>query len=375
MDKIIIAKNDSEMISLMLRDGEPFRLAGGPAGDEPSVGDIFRARVEKVNKSLKSVFVNLGEGCQGYMNADEEDMLRPGDEINVQVTQEAFGKKVPTVSREISIPGEWLVLTSDPGFLAFSRRSVYDGPAREEIHQMLSPWFSDCGFIIRTAAEQADLNMIEEEAAKLHQTFINLQKRLEHSAAPSCLFRGQSIYREWLQNADKKETEVVTDNPDIYEEIKNYYRALGIPDGGVRYYQEDSPSLSNLYHFEKIKKEALEKTVWLKSGAYLVIERTEALTVIDVNSGKSEVSAGNTAEAINREAAREVARQLVLRNLGGMILVDFINMKKKESEEELLNYLRSLTKEDSVYTQVVDITPLGLVEITRRRVRRPFQTG
>ena len=143
----------------------------------------------------------------------------------------------------------------------------------------------------------------------------------------------------------------------------------------LRYYADPSLSLSGLYNLASKRKEAFERRVWLKSGGYLVIEPTEALTVIDVNSGKyiGKKAARDTFRLINAEAAVEIARQLRLRNLSGIILVDFINMERKEDEKELMHLLALELKKDPIKAAVIDMTPLGLVELTRKKVRKPLR--
>ncbi|MGN1146841.1 MAG: ribonuclease E/G, partial [Lachnospiraceae bacterium] len=171
--------------------------------------------------------------------------------------------------------------------------------------------------------------------------------------------------------------EIITDCADIYEELKNYAeeekRLSGLKLPTVRFYQDAYP-LEKLYSVKTLLEGALNSRVWLKSGGYLVIEPTEALTVIDVNTGKYEAGkhSEDTFYAINMEAAEEIALQLRLRNLSGIIIVDFINMASEEKQKELLHRLTTLVKADSVKTSVVDMTPLGLVEITRKRINRPL---
>ena len=373
MDKLLItARSPEEILTLHLREDRPYRIAFSRQEDAPGIGDVYRARVQNVSRSLKNAFLELGGGHRAYMNLTEEDeALRPGQEITVMIDQEGIGEKLPTATQEITIPGEWLVLSSDAGFLGFSRRANFDGPQREAIHELLLPCLKEAGFILRTAAEQAAPGLLAEEAAQLTEEYRSLTRKAEHSPAPLCLARGQALYREWLQGLDKAETEVITDLPAVFEDLQAYYRARRLPEDGLRLYRDETLSLSALYNVERAVREAKDRKVWLKSGAYLVIDRTEALTVVDVNSGKNENGSAGQIERINREAAAEVARQLILRNLSGMILVDFINMKRPEANDGLLKQLRDLVRDDPVFTQVVDMTPLGLVEITRRRIRRP----
>ena len=168
--------------------------------------------------------------------------------------------------------------------------------------------------------------------------------------------------------------EIVTDDPQTFRELQDHC-AQRLPDKPVRLYEDRQLSLASLYSLDTKCREAFDRVVWLKSGAYLVIEPTEALTVIDVNSGRYEAGGSllDSSFTVNKEAAEEVARQLRLRNLSGMIVVDFINMTRKEDPAKLLDLLRSLAKQDRQKVRVVDMTPLGLVEITRRKDEPPLR--
>ena len=378
MNKLIIANTEKGLTSVLLEEENSHARAVrfSVAGDEESFGfgDIFRVRVRNVTKGLAGAFAELGNGRMAYMNLNRPG-VKPGTELTVQISQEAFGTKLPTVSEEISLPGEYLVVTNEPGSIAFSRRADFSGERREQIHACLLPYMTHCGFILRTAAENVSEDDLAKEAKKLTEEFERILVKAAHAPAPIRLQSGQSIYLEWLQGLDKKTLqEVITDDAASYETLRAYFEQAGLPAEKLRFYEDPTLPLKNLYSLEKIREETAGRRVWLKSGAYLVIDRTEAMTVIDVNSGKDEKDAQSpqAAETINREAAKEVARQLQLRNLSGMVMIDFINMKRPGAQEELLSFMRKETEKDPVYTKVLDITQLGIMELTRRRIRRPF---
>ena len=246
---------------------------------------------------------------------------------------------------------------------------------REEINELLLPFMEQNGFILRTAAENAPDEALVKEAEALTAAYRQLMQKAEYSPAPAKIAAGQPVLLEWLQGLDKAGLqEVITDIPSVYEGLSAYFARTGLPTEKLRLYSDPMITLGQLVSLEKTLAEAGGRRVWLENGAYLIIERTEAMTVIDVNSGKDEKDAKSlqAAEAINREAAREIARQLLLRNISGMVMIDFINMKRKGAETELLNYMRELTEPDPVYVKVLDITPLGIMELTRRRIRRPY---
>lgn len=374
MLKLIVTETEKGLTSFLLEDGRTVRLSIAEAEESPAFGDIFRARVQSVNKGLHCAFLEIGGGRTAYLNTGTES-VKPGAELTVQVSQEAFGTKLATVSSEISLPGELVVLTDEPGSLAFSRRAEFDGFRREMLHERLLPLMEENGFILRTAAENASDDAIAAEALRLRERFLSLLQKAEHSPVPARIAAGQPVWLEWLQGLNKAELEaVITDLPGIHSQLSDYFADAALPAEKLRFYQDPMLGLAQLYSAEKRIAEATGRRVWLDSGAYLVIDRTEAMTVIDVNSGKDEKAArsAQAAEDINREAAREIARQLLLRNVSGMIAVDFINMTRSGAQAELMNYMRSLTEEDPVYVKVLDFTALGLMELTRRRIRRPL---
>ena len=374
MNKLLVTEKDNEIVSLLLEDGKAVRISRTPAEESRCFGDVYRARVQSINKGLSAAFVELGGGQTAYFNTGGRS-LKPGMELTVQVSQEAFGTKLPTVSDRISLPGELLVLTDEPGGLAFSRRGEFSGERREAVNELLLPFMELNGFILRTAAENAPDEALRAEAESLTETYRRLLQKAEHSPAPAKIADGQPVWLEWLQGMDKTALqEAVTDVPAVYEELTACFSRMKLPAEKLRLYADPALSLGQLYSLEKHLSEAAARKVWLDNGAYLIIEHTEAMTVIDVNSGKDEKDAksAGAAETINREAAREIARQLLLRNLSGMIMIDFINMKQKGAESALLDYMRELTDADPVYVKVLDITSLGIMELTRRRIRRPF---
>ncbi len=228
------------------------------------------------------------------------------------------------------------------------------------------------GVVLRTEASQAEESELLQEFTELLEQFVQLYKTARYRTCFTRIHRAPSVYQEAISQVTEGYGEIVTDDERIYEEIKEYCQERGIP---LRLYADDSYYLNQVYSLNTKLEEALSRRVWLKSGAYLIIDFTEALIAIDVNSGKYSARKA-TEEAIlqiNLEAAAEIARQLRLRNLSGMILVDFINMESAKCQGQLLREMRALVKDDKVQTRVVDITPLGLMEITRKKVNATLE--
>ena len=241
------------------------------------------------------------------------------------------------------------------------------------------------GLIIRTRAGEA------ESARVLLQHFFSLSAQLirllygaMYRNCFTCMRAAENRFKGIIEQfcfegessscISNLPVEIVTDRKEMYDELKTYESERG-DKLNIRFYQDTFLSLSSLYSLEKKLENALSSHVWLKSGGFLVIEPTEALTVIDVNSGKYVAGrdADETFRKINLEAAEEVARQLRLRNLSGIIIVDFINMRSGQYRQELLHHMKELTAKDRISTRIIDITPLGLMEITRKKINKPLR--
>ncbi len=229
--------------------------------------------------------------------------------------------------------------------------------------------------MVRTQAASYNSHELTAAFQSLKEELFTLFHTATHRTCFSCLKEPASIWENVFDRLvyPYEFQEIVTDDKTIYEQLIPYVTAK-LPHKTLRFYEDTAFSLTKLYSLDSKMDTALNARVWLKSGAYLIIEPTEALTVIDVNSGKYEGKKApiQFSYQVNKEAAREIALQLRLRNLSGIIVVDFINMDSSAMQEELLSYLRTLVKEDRQKTLVVDITPLGLVEITRKKSSKPL---
>lgn len=393
----VLPEPSSGILSLLLTDGRLTELSVWPAESEQAaapLNSIYVGKVMNVAKNINAAFVELTKGQRAFLplshaenacilNRKADGRILAGDELLVQVEREAVKTKEPVLTMEISIAGRYAVVFpgKDSGRLQFSgklsdeerlsiARACSEAGITEEI-------LASCSLIVRTnAAELSDCRyapLISEAKALLAQASA-LWQTAGTRTCYSCLYRPESGFLTAVRDTPQEQyEEILTDDRQLYGQLhvwleRSYPEVLG----RLRLYEDISLSLPSLYGLSKKLREALEKRVWLKSGGYLVIEPTEALTVIDVNSGKYTGKKGmrDTFRLINREAALEIARQLRLRNLSGIILVDFISMDNKEDERELLHLLSAELKKDPVRAAVVDMTALGLVELTRKKVRR-----
>ena len=349
-------------------------------GTQSILGNIYIARVRDVVENLNAAFLDIGAGITCYYSL--EDLKNPifthrtstkkslcqGDEIVVQVMKDAVKTKFPVVTTNLSFTGNYVVLTTANHKLGVS------GKLSDEVRKTYKEQFSSCdlseyGLIVRTAAKDASMEEVLAEYEALREELMHLRSTCIHKTCYQCLRQSEPFYVQELRkrSIDKTEDtdEIITDMAEIGKILQQY----GFP---VRFYQDTSYPLDRLYPVESGIADALKERVWLKSGANLIISPTEAMTVIDVNSGKNTAAKTKRENIlrINIEAAKEIARQLRLRNISGICIIDFINMKAKEDTSRLMQEFRSFLKSDPVSVQLVDITRLGLVEVTRKKEKR-----
>lgn len=417
--KILILKLNEKLLSLLIQDNQILSIQV-QRQDEHAVGNIYVGKVKNIAENIGAAFVDLGQGYLTFlplteakyadvMNRKPDGRLVSGDEIPVQIVKEPMKTKLAGVTTQLSLSGQYAVVGIRQPADQEDRAPVHDDrTAQAESDDTARRAAADGGFgrshvqissklskkqqnrfrsiealqqvaaryrlIIRTnAGELQDETPLVEEAKELAERLDHIMQIADKRTCFSRLYAGRPDYVHFIENTYRAEyDEIVTDIPDIYEALMEYLAGTELP---VRLYDDKMLPLYKLYAVETRIQELLDRKVWLKSGGYLVIEPTEALISIDVNSGKCEQGKDKeeTVYRINREAAEMIALQLRARNLSGMILVDFINMKEKAREQQLTEYMRTLLKKDSVTADVVDMTGLGLMEITRKKVNPSFR--
>ncbi|MBQ7544999.1 MAG: Rne/Rng family ribonuclease [Synergistaceae bacterium] len=348
-------------------------------------GDIFKARVDKILPAINAAFVALtshgrknGEGRNAFMYIADTDEVKPGQNIIVQVTKNARQNKAPRVSMRVSVPGRWLVLVPESSELGVSHR-IADNAERKRLRaiaEQLKASAPGFGVVIRTAAEGVSEELLRADMASLLELWKDIRHKAKHIPSPCLLYRdtgtlGKVLRDEIAGGID----EIIVDDPDEFERAKAFVERFFPEKPNLQLYTGTTP-IFEYFGIEKEIAEALERKVWLRSGAYLVIDQTEALTVVDVNTGKftSAPDMRHTVLATNLEAADEIARQLRLRAVGGIVVVDFIDMEEEEDRRELLKHFGECVSRDRLKARVFSITQLGLVELTRKRERSDLRT-
>lgn len=381
-NKIIITKYQDRQLMSVFRNDILTDLYF--AEEHSAVGNIYVGRVKNIVKNINAAFVEIGENVLTYfsmkdekpifLNHKQNDRLVSGDEILVQIVKDGIKTKAPQASSRLTLPGKYLVLNLDAGTVAISTK-IKDNEKRKTLKAFVaSKLTAGFGAIIRTNAQHADTIRIEAELNMLLEQFQSIMDNAKYRKAGQCLFHVPDGFLQQVNsycNADLDE--IITDIPEVYKQLLDYFELYDeVSKQKLRLYQEESISLSTAYNIARSVEHAQNKRVWLKSGAYLVIEQTEAMVVIDVNTGKA-IGKQDMEEhfyKINAEAARECAYQIRLRNLSGMILIDFINMHSKEHHDKLVQVLKTEIAKDPVKTNYIDTTGLGLIELTRKKVRK-----
>ena len=353
------------------------------------LGNIYTGQVENIASNIQAAFVQIEPGKRCYYSLAEAQRavfsagrkgngpLRPGDELLVQVSRDAMKGKLPALTSNLNFTGRYLVLTTgDKKFGLSSKLSLEDrhrlsGWLREEAERPEKEF----GIIVRTNAADASKEEILKELEWLKGRYHKAVVQGRNRTCFSLVLETEPFYVAAVRDAYGRDLdEIITDVPKIREMILGYLEEIS-PElkEKLRFYQDKLLPLYKLYRVETALDAIQKEKVWLNSGGFLVIQQTEAFVSIDVNSGKytGKKKMEETFRKINLEAAAEISRQLRLRNLSGIILIDFINMENPDHRDELFHVLQKLLRKDPIKSRAIDITPLHILEMTRKKVRRP----
>jgi ribonuclease G len=383
--EFLFSRIDGRQWMARREDGSVVELRVEQDDDEVHSGCIVKGRVSNVLPGIQAAFIDIGGDRSVFLHANDlpasdeararipiEERLREGHEVVVQVVREGRGEKRARASCNLTIPGRMLVLVPGITRNAVSRR-IPDRDERARIQSILEELpVEDCGWIARTAAVGADRQRLECEAERMLEAWRELRARRDDSSAPSVLLREPDLLTEVLRDSPSEELEaIVVDDADDRQRALDFLQTVDpLAASKIRLHTGEV----GLFEAEGIDAEvdrALRPRVWLKSGGYLIIEETEALVSVDVNTGKflGKRDFETTVLRTNLEAAREIARQLRLRGLGGIIVVDLIDMRGREDRNEVLAAFEEELRKDPARTRVEGISELGLLQLTRKLAR------
>lgn len=386
--KILVTRNEDKILTIQTEGDKIAKIQAEPAEKSGILGNIYVGKVRNVVKNINAAFVEFSQGQMGYLSLKQkncpihtdgvpyqEGRVLIGDEIIVQVEREAVKTKPPTLSGTINLPGKYAVLISGDAGISVSSK-IKDKDKRNRLHEILEMYVSDnYGFIARTNSADIDEDLFKNEIENLVEQYSSMVKFGRHKAKFNCLYEAPSGYICQIRDSySDNVTDIITDDVMIYDKIHEFMEKNQKSElDKLSMWNPENGRLDAVYNVTRTLEHALMPKVWLKSGAYIIIQPTEALVSIDVNTGKAiskKKDVEKTFLKVNLEAAQEIARQLKLRNLSGIIIIDFIDMKTEEYNKQLMDCLRYELSKDSVKSIVVDMTKLGLVEVTRKKVRK-----
>ena len=413
-NELIINVTNQETRVALLENGQPVELHIELARDRTIVGNIYKGRVLRVLPGMQAAFVDIGldraaflyvsdvndqiddfasmlkgnenspkivkspteeEEFNGHFPSHEfpiEELLQEGQEILVQVAKEPIGTKGARITSHISLPGRNLVLMPTVNHIGISRR-IEDEEKRKRLKDLVEKCApGGYGFIVRTAAENKDEAALKGDIDFLVALWEKIHNRYKEVNAPNLLHTDLNITMRAIRDMFSSDIQmIVIDEKEEYDKIMNYFGPhMPRLNYTVELYTDSEPIFDH-YGLEIEISRALQRKIWLKSGGYIIIEQTEALTAIDVNTGRY-VGKRNLEDTIlktNLEAMREICYQLRLRNIGGIIIIDFIDMERETNREKVYNALADALKIDKARTNILKISDLGLVEMTRKRTR------
>jgi len=389
LSKLIISEQNSIQVCVLVNEkGSAVELTASALDSQSILGNIYVGFVSNIVKNINAAFIDIAGGITCYCSLKEttdylfgvhasSKGLCIGDTVLVQVERDGLKTKQPAVTGKLQLTGRNLVfLHHDPGIKISNK--INDKSFIASVKEVLQPYLKESnGFIVRTNALNATAEELKAEAESLLLQYNEIRTTGIHKSRGTLLYQAQPEYIDFLRDLPQNELEeIVTDQEEVFHNLIDYCEKFQPKDRAkIRFYNDSNLSLGALYSFQKQIREATSKTVLLKSGASLIIEPTETLTVIDVNTAKA-ISGRKAGDEmfykINCEAAQECMRQLRLRNLSGMILIDFINMVEEQYNQKLLQYLRDLAIKDRIPVNVIDMTGLGLIELTRKKVKKPL---
>ena len=358
-------------------------------------GNIYLGRVENVLQGMQAAFVNIGEEKNTFMHIkdvipkvsnetgnknellskyDIKDYIRVGMPILVQVKKDSTNKKGARVSTNISLPGRFVVLLPDTNFITISKK-ITDLNKRKELQKIVQEELpKNYGAIVRTSAENKDIEFIKRDIKSLvklwkliQENFTNIKK--EKNIEPTLIYENEGIIGKLLTDLiDQNLERIVTNDIEIHEKISNILEQSGA--NNIKLELRKQANILDLYDLQSQIEKAKSRKIRLRCGGFITIDKTEALTAIDVNSGKyiGGKDLEQTVYRVNREATIEIAKQLRLRDIGGIIIIDYIDMEKDETKNKILEELNECLKKDRSKNQIIGFTPLDLLEMTRKHM-------
>jgi ribonuclease G len=408
MEEILLNVESKEVRQATLSHGQLKDLIVERRRERQLTGNIYRGRVTNILKNIQSAFIDINEGDNGFIHisdivenakkfeelfdmdfdmdwageekksasgsTDISQLLKEDQPVLVQVVKESIGSKGARLTSNLSIAGRYLVLLPNSSHRGVSRK-IEERGARDRLKKLLRTLEmpKSIGLICRTASAIVSDEALIEEAQDLFDSWQSIRQKFENTKGPELLFAESDLIKRALLGAiDKKFERILVDDYTTFQNLKRLYKRYQSEHPlKIEYYRDKVPMFER-FNVEKEIEKSLRRKIWLPSGGYLFFDKTEAMTTIDVNSGRSNSSSTDVEESlvqINLEAAEEIARQLRIRNIGGLVICDFIDMRLRKNQRRILDRLKDCMKDDTAKCMILGMSEFGLVEMTRQRSR------
>lgn len=412
MQEILLNIETKELRYAHLKNGQLFDLVVERKKARQLTGNIYRGKVTNILHNIQSAFIDIAEGENGFIHisdilentkkfeemfemdfdlgydikqvdtkkapSDIEEIMKIDQPVLVQVVKEPIGSKGARLTSNVSIAGRYLVLLPSSGHRGVSRK-IEDKGSRERLKKLIRAFEmpQEMGLICRTASADVDAEVLIEEAGDLLKTWQGIMENFHKATNPTCLWRESDLIKRAVMTAiDKKLDRVLIDDYDTFQLCKRLYAKYATEHNvKIELYRDKTPMFER-FNVEKEIEKSLRHKIWLPSGGYLFFDHTEAMHTIDVNSGRSTKNSHDVEETlvrINMEAAEEIARQLRIRNIGGLVICDFIDMRARKNQRRVLEKMKDCMKDDSAKCTIGGMSEFGLVEMTRQRNRESLQ--
>lgn len=360
MKRVIVSHKGGETCAVVLVSGELEAIHTSSEDNPRLVGNIYKGQVKNFLPGMRAAFVDIGRDKNVFLQTNATQKFHAGQSVLLQIEKDAVGSKGARATLNVSLAGRLVIFLPTLGYIGVSNK--IQGVERERLHELakkIRP--ADTGIIVRTAAEGCDEKALLDDLAQLQKLWSRILERHSKRKPPALLYTDNDLIEKLIRNEFTDDTEIIVDNLKIYRRLMEL-----VPENKISFYEGSAQIFETFNVADEIAK-LNQRELSLPGGGQIVFDKTEALTAIDVNTGKfiGRTNFDETVLKTNLEAAELILKQLKLRDIGGIIIVDFIDMEIDAHKKILMNFLREKALSDRNKTKIVDMTPLGLVEITR----------
>ena len=384
MKELIVYKNNDKKNIMLVQNGFLIENHIEYEKNKTIEGNIYIGKVQNVFQGMQAAFVNIGKNKNAFIHLKDilpkqdvvknkemkltdniKDLIKPGDPILVEIKRDSTSKKGARVSTHISLTGRFIVLLPNSPFITVSQK-IDDVKEKDRLTNIVKKYLpEDMGAIVRTVAENADEETIKNDIFRMVEKWKKIISTDIEKYPKKVFDTGGILFKILVDLIDSNLDKIIVNSEEDFELIKQFLNEFNV---GINVELEDD--ILSLYNLNKQIEVAENRKIWLKCGGFITIDKTEALTAIDVNSGKyvGDTNLESTAYTVNKEAAIEIAKQLRLRDIGGIVIIDFIDMYKKENLEKIMDKMKEECKKDRSKVQVEGFTKLNLMELTRKHI-------